>query len=408
MRARVGLVGEELLEALAGAVNADRDCVGRAPHKSSGLGVAEAVPGDQAQRLGLAVRERRDRVAHDHGSVGITGVGRLGQGACAETAAACRGAPRLRNAPPRHPEHPEPILRCWRKVIDPAPDDGEDLRDDVSHVSGLRHAPDDVRGDRGMQLDVELHESLLAITRRAVDSTHTAYMAGRTPNLSSLTSNNPEARRPGSEPDCDLGAIACVEVNLSAMSDAELLAGSAAEPELFGAVFDRHYDRIALYLRRRLDSTVADELAAETFLQAFRARARYDRSRENVCGWLFGIATRLVARHHRAETRRWRAYARAAARGYEEADIDAAHARVDAGAMTVALADSLARLRGPERDVLLLYAWAEMSYEELAMTLEIPIGTVRSRLSRARDHLRGSLDAAQQAPLVPRPGGETR
>jgi RNA polymerase sigma factor (sigma-70 family) len=184
------------------------------------------------------------------------------------------------------------------------------------------------------------------------------------------------------------------------MSDAELMAGSLADPELFAALFDRHYDGIARYLRRRLDATLADDLAAETFLQAFRMRASYDVHRDNVRGWLFGIASRLLARHYRSETRRWRAYSRALGRGFEDADEDAAHARADAHAMTAALAGSLAGLRGAERDVLLLFAWAELSYEEVAVTLGVPVGTVRSRLSRAREHVRASLDGLPGAVLL--------
>jgi RNA polymerase sigma-70 factor (ECF subfamily) len=94
-------------------------------------------------------------------------------------------------------------------------------------------------------------------------------------------------------------------------SDAEAVVASVDAPERFGVVFDRHYDAIAGYLRRRLEPGIADELAAEAFLQAFRVRDRYDPDRAHVRAWLFGIATRLAARHHRAETRRLRAYARA-------------------------------------------------------------------------------------------------
>ena len=99
-----------------------------------------------------------------------------------------------------------------------------------------------------------------------------------------------------------------------------------------------------------------------------------------------------------------RAYARAAAREVEDTDLDGTDARVDARARSAALAEGLAGLRGAERDVLLLFAWAELSYEELSVTLGIPVGTVRSRLSRAREHLRAALEAPRETSILPGSG----
>jgi DNA-directed RNA polymerase specialized sigma24 family protein len=95
-------------------------------------------------------------------------------------------------------------------------------------------------------------------------------------------------------------------------SDAELISGSLRDPALFAGVFDRHYSAIAGFLRRRVERSLADELAAETFLRAFDGRARYDVTRADARPWLFGIAANLLARHRRVEQRRLRAFARAA------------------------------------------------------------------------------------------------
>jgi RNA polymerase sigma factor (sigma-70 family) len=180
-------------------------------------------------------------------------------------------------------------------------------------------------------------------------------------------------------------------------TDADLIAASGKDPHAFAGLFDRHYDVIAGWLRRRVEHALADELASETFLQAFAARARYDAARADARPWLFGIAANLLRRHRRAEERRWRAYARAATRAVDEADLGAVDARLDAGAAASALATALASLGPGERDVLLLYAWAELSYEQIADALALPIGTVRSRLHRARGVARELIERSGEA-----------
>jgi RNA polymerase sigma-70 factor (ECF subfamily) len=182
-------------------------------------------------------------------------------------------------------------------------------------------------------------------------------------------------------------------------SDAELIAASLRDPELFGGVFDRHYSAVAGFLRRRLDRSVADELAAETFLQAFDGRGRYDVARADARPWLFGIASHLLSRHRRGEERRLRAFARAGQVLVEERGIDDADGRVDAAATAPVLAAALASLGAGDREVLLLYAWADLSYEEISVALRLPVGTVRSRLHRARERVRRDLDRGVSSAL---------
>ena len=174
-------------------------------------------------------------------------------------------------------------------------------------------------------------------------------------------------------------------------SDAELISGSLRDPTLFAGVFDRHYPAIAGFLRRRVERSLADELAAETFLRAFDGRARYDVTRADARPWLFGIAANLLGRHRRVEERRLRAFARAAG-SVEERALDDVDARLDAVAASPVLAAALAALGAGDRGVLLLYAWADLSYEEISAALEIPVGTVRSRLHRARELVRKRLE----------------
>ncbi|GGO54598.1 RNA polymerase sigma factor [Streptomyces lasiicapitis] len=177
-----------------------------------------------------------------------------------------------------------------------------------------------------------------------------------------------------------------------AESDASVIARSRDEPEVFAALFDRHADAVHRYAARRLGGEVADDLVAETFTTAFQQRHRYDPARgagADARPWLFGIATNLVSRHRRAEARRFKAMARVPALAdHDEPLADRAADRVVARAVGRELAAALAALPARHRDVLLLVAWGDLSYEEAAQALGIPVGTVRSRLHRARSKLR--------------------
>jgi RNA polymerase sigma-70 factor (ECF subfamily) len=109
--------------------------------------------------------------------------------------------------------------------------------------------------------------------------------------------------------------------------------------------------------------------------------------------WLYGIAHNILRNHARSERRQWLAYARhgeGPAADHRSADAFAtADRRADAASDAAAIGRVMGRLRAGDRDVLLLFAWADMSYADIASTLQIPVGTVRSRLNRARRRLRG-------------------
>lgn len=165
-------------------------------------------------------------------------------------------------------------------------------------------------------------------------------------------------------------------------------------PDEFAAVFDRYFAEIHAYVSRRLGDQAADDIAAETFMTAFRKRAGYDAARGSVRAWLYGIATRHVSRHRRDEMRAYRALERAAASLPEEDPQDRVAERVTAGAAQRRLAAAVAGLSPGERDVLLLVALADLSHAEVAAALEIPYGTVGSRLNRARAKLRAALGEA--------------
>jgi RNA polymerase sigma-70 factor, ECF subfamily len=179
------------------------------------------------------------------------------------------------------------------------------------------------------------------------------------------------------------------------LSDAELIADSTERAVSFGIVFDRHVGAIHGYVVRRLGPALAEELTAETFARAFSERSRHDPLHESAAPWLYGIATNLIHTARRAERRRLAAYAKAAAivrRSTEEAD--AVDARVDAARVLPKLIRVLAQLVPGDRDAMLLFAWEELTYEEVGIALGIPTGTVASRISRARRRVRAELEAA--------------
>ena len=189
-------------------------------------------------------------------------------------------------------------------------------------------------------------------------------------------------------------------------TDSALIVGSRKDPELFVGIFDRHYRTLHRYLARRVNHALADELASEVFARAFRTRSSYDPTAERAVPWLFGIAAHLLARHWRDENRHLRVLAQAGAgAGRNEGFEDAADARLDASITARRLVEALEQLDRRDREVLLLYAWGELSYAEIAIAVGVPVGTVRSRLNRARSHLREATGTLGEAATTHREEG---
>jgi RNA polymerase sigma factor (sigma-70 family) len=181
------------------------------------------------------------------------------------------------------------------------------------------------------------------------------------------------------------------EAEAGADTDAAVILLSRHDPEHFTVLFRRHAPYILRYVVRRLGQDAADDIVAETFLLAFRQRDSYDVTRADARPWLYGIATNLIGRHRRVETGLYRALARTGADPVTESFTDRVDDRVSASAASRQLAVGLARLPAELRDTLLLVAWGDLSYEEAAAALGVPVGTVRSRVSRARSKLRRAL-----------------
>lgn len=183
------------------------------------------------------------------------------------------------------------------------------------------------------------------------------------------------------------------------LDDAEVITRARRDPAAFSLLFERHAPALHRYVTRRLGDALADDVVAETFLAAFRKLGRYDTSHRDARPWLYGIAANLIGKHRRTEVRAYRALARTGVDEVAESYADQVESRVSASAAQRELAGALALLSPQDREVLLMIAWADLSYEEAARALGIPVGTVRSRLHRARKKTREALGGADPSAI---------
>jgi len=188
-----------------------------------------------------------------------------------------------------------------------------------------------------------------------------------------------------------MAAVTQAAAGTNADTDAAVIRASLADPDRFAPIYDRYAAMLYRYAYQRVGPEIADDVVAEAFLAAFRGRASYDLERQDARPWLFGILTRGMATHQRREQARYRAMARSTYEAVQDGPADQVAARVVAGAARGPLAAALAGLAPGDRDVLLLVAWGQLSYDEVADALHIPQGTVGSRLNRARRKVRKAL-----------------
>lgn len=179
-------------------------------------------------------------------------------------------------------------------------------------------------------------------------------------------------------------------------SDAEIIVASLAEAHEFSAIYERYFEAVYRYVARRLGAGAAGDVTAEVFVRAFELRRRYDKTRESCRPWLYGIASNVVRDQLRQQRRRQRAYVRAMETEASTGAIEAAEDRAAAALMVPRINAALGKLSEGDRETLLLHALADLTYEEIAIALGVPIGTVRSRLSRAREKMRELLSADRQ------------
>ena len=165
----------------------------------------------------------------------------------------------------------------------------------------------------------------------------------------------------------------------------------AGEASAFGVLFERHARTVYNYcFRRTADWSLAEDLTSTVFLEAWRRRADVRLDRDSALPWLLGVATNVLRNRWRSERRHRAALARLSIERDDGFEGDVVERLDDEQDMRRVLG-ALAALSRDDQDVLALCVWEGLSYESAALALGIPVGTVRSRLSRARARLRELL-----------------
>jgi RNA polymerase sigma factor (sigma-70 family) len=177
-------------------------------------------------------------------------------------------------------------------------------------------------------------------------------------------------------------------MSLDPASDADIILASLKDPDEFVRLFDRHVQIVGAFLASRVGISLAEDLTSETFLIAFSRMRSYDLGRPDARPWLLGIASNLMRHHWRSEARQLAAYSRTIGDQLAGDDQESINDRLDAVRSSARLAEGLRKLSRRELDPLLLLAWGNLTYEEISHALRLPIGTVKSRISRGRRKLR--------------------
>jgi RNA polymerase sigma factor (sigma-70 family) len=176
---------------------------------------------------------------------------------------------------------------------------------------------------------------------------------------------------------------------MSVPTDAALWRRAAAgEAPAFGTLFERHARAVYNYCFRRTgDWSQAEELTAIVFLEAWRRRRQVRLERDDAIPWLLGVATNVIRNARRSQKRHRAALQRLPRERVEDFALDIDERLDDERRMRAVLL-ALRKLSPADQDVLALCVWESLSYEQAAVALGTPVGTVRSRLSRARSRLR--------------------
>ena len=160
------------------------------------------------------------------------------------------------------------------------------------------------------------------------------------------------------------------------------------DPGALAALFDRYGDRIYNHCFRHLaDWSEAEDATSSVFLEVWRHRHRVRLHDGSALPWLYGVATNVCRNAGRSRRRYLRAVTSLPVPTPEPDHADRVTDRLGSEARMRAVLDQIDALPVQERDVLALVAWAGLTYEQAAAALDVPVGTVRSRLSRARARL---------------------
>jgi len=178
---------------------------------------------------------------------------------------------------------------------------------------------------------------------------------------------------------------------MASLTDAQLWSRAQRDDTAaFGELYRRHARSVQSYcLWRTVAQQVAEEATSTVFLEVWRRRGRLELRTETAAPLLLGVASNVLRNFWRSQRRHARALERIGRSEPRLAawDEDEVIARVDAMAEVREAGTAIRALPSKEREVLALLVWGELSYAETAIALDVPIGTVRSRVSRARSRL---------------------
>ena len=178
-------------------------------------------------------------------------------------------------------------------------------------------------------------------------------------------------------------------------------AGESSDAVAFGQLFGRHAQAVYTFCARRTaDLALAEDLTSITFLEAWRHRDRVPSGDVgSPLSWLLGVANNVVRNARRGQRRYQEVLERLPAPPVVPPAEDQAIARSATEASLRHALDTISALPEREREVVMLVLWSGLSYEEAATALAIPVGTVRSRLSRSRFKLQIALSTPVHAVL---------
>jgi RNA polymerase sigma-70 factor (ECF subfamily) len=160
------------------------------------------------------------------------------------------------------------------------------------------------------------------------------------------------------------------------------------DPESFGVLFERHARSVYNHCFRRTASWAdAEELTSAVFLEAWRRRREVRPTNESVRPWLLGVANNLLRNHRRSSRRHQAAVNRLPSPSHQPDPADDVAGRLADELQMRRVLALVERLALRDQEVLALCVWSELTYQEAAAALDIPVGTVRSRLARARARL---------------------
>ncbi|WP_433330694.1 RNA polymerase sigma factor [Spirillospora sp. CA-294931] len=181
-------------------------------------------------------------------------------------------------------------------------------------------------------------------------------------------------------------------MTLETLSDTDLWArAQAGDEHAFGLLFDRHSKTVYNYcFRRTADWSAAEDLTSVVFLETWRRRGKVRLASDTLLPWLYGVANNVLHNHRRSLRRHRAAMARLPALPPPPDDAEEAAARLDMEREVRRVLESIRHLSKADQEILALCVWEGLGYQEAAAALGVTVGTVRSRLSRARQRLRES------------------